>query len=69
LLTVVGGWLRFTATDFGLPEHFRPDEEFLVPTAYGFASAKDWNPHLELYPAMQMYLQYVAIRIDAALIF
>jgi hypothetical protein len=59
LLTLVAGWLRFTATSFGLPDRFRPDEEYMVSRALGFD--QDWNPHFAVYPAAQMYVQHAAL--------
>lgn len=59
LLTVASGWLRFSATSFGLPDKFRPDEEYMVSRALGFE--RDWNPHFAIYPAAQMYLQHAAL--------
>ena len=59
LLTLVAGWLRFTATSFGLPDRFRPDEEYMVSRALGFDM--DWNPHFAVYPAAQMYVQHAAL--------
>jgi dolichyl-phosphate-mannose-protein mannosyltransferase len=64
LLTVIGGWLRFTATSFGLPDLFRPDEEFIVPKALDFE--RDWNPHFGIYPAGQMYMLHGVLRLYAA---
>lgn len=58
-LTLIAGWLRFTATRFGLPDHFRPDEEYMISCALGFE--RDWNPHFALYPAAQMYIQHGAL--------
>jgi hypothetical protein len=63
LLTAVAGWLRFSATDFGLPDKFRPDEEYMVSRALGFQ--RDWNPHFATYPAFQMYAQHAALRATA----
>jgi hypothetical protein len=63
LLTAVAGWLRFSATDFGLPDKFRPDEEYMVSRALGFQ--RDWNPHFAVYPAGHMYLQHAALRATA----
>ncbi len=64
ILTVVGGYLRFSSIAFGLPEDalhlFRPDEEILVLRALRFGP--DWNPHLALYPPAQMYVQSGALR-------
>jgi len=60
LLTLVGGWLRFTALDFGLPDKFRPDEEYLVSRAVGFHNSA--NPNFTVYPAAQMYVQHGALR-------
>ncbi len=61
-LVVVAGWLRFTAVGFGLPQQFRPDEEFLVPKALDFDT--DWEPHkvVGIYPAAQMYLVHGVLR-------
>ncbi len=63
LLTVVGGWLRFTALDFGLPDKFRPDEEYLVSRAVGFRGSL--NPNFAVYPAAQMYLHHGVLRLVA----
>jgi hypothetical protein len=63
LLTAVAGWLRFSATDFGLPDKYRPDEEYLVSRALGFY--RDWDPGFATYPAMQMYAQHAALRATA----
>jgi hypothetical protein len=60
LLTLVGGWLRFTATSFGLPDKYRPDEEYMVSRALGFE--RDWNPHFTVYPAAHMYVQHAVLR-------
>jgi hypothetical protein len=59
MLTLIGGWLRFQAIGFGLPDKFRPDEEYVVSRALGFE--KDWNPHFAIYPAAQMYVQHAAL--------
>lgn len=64
LLTLIAGWLRFTATSFGLPDHFRPDEEYMVSRALGFE--RGWDPHFALYPAAQMYVQHAALWLYAA---
>lgn len=60
LLTLVGGWLRFSSTSFGLPDKFRPDEEYMVSRALGFE--RDWNPHFAVYPAAHMYVQHAVLR-------
>lgn len=65
LLTLVGGLLRFTATSFGLPDHYRPDEEYMISRALGFQN--NWNPNFALYPAAQMYVDHAALRAYAAL--
>jgi hypothetical protein len=64
-LTLMGGWLRFQAIGFGLPDKFRPDEEYMVSRALGFE--KDWNPHFAIYPSAQMYVQHAALWIYATL--
>ncbi len=48
---------------FGLPDHFRPDEEFLVPVAIDLE--KDWNPHWSICPPAQTYLVHAALRVYA----
>jgi len=63
LLTLIGGWLRFTALDFGLPDKFRPDEEYVVSRAVGFHTSA--NPHFTVYPAAQMYLHHGVLRLIA----
>lgn len=65
LLTLVGGMLRFASTDFGLPDKYRPDEEYMVSRALGFE--RDWNPHFTVYPAAHMYVQHFALRAYALL--
>jgi hypothetical protein len=65
-LTLIAAWLRLTSTGFGLPDRFRPDEEYMVPRALGFEN--DWNPHFALYPSAQMYVQHAALKYYAALI-
>jgi len=67
-LTLAAGWLRLESTSFGLPtedvDHlFRPDEDILIPRALHFGP--DWNPHMEYYPAAQMYVQSAGLRIYA----
>ncbi len=64
-LTLIAAWLRFSATSFGLPDQFRPDEEKLVPRALDFE--QDWNPHIAIYPAAQTYLVHGALRACAML--
>jgi hypothetical protein len=65
-LTLMAGWLRFTSIGFGLPDKFRPDEEYMVSRSLGFEN--DWNPHFALYPSAQMYVQHAALKYYAALI-
>jgi hypothetical protein len=59
LLTLSGGWLRYQNLNFGLPELYRPDEEYLVSRAIAFED--DLNPHFAVYPALQMYVQAAAL--------
>ncbi len=65
LLTILAGWLRFTATSFGLPETFRPDEEYIISRAWGFE--RSWNPNFAIYPAAQMYVDHLALFLNARL--
>ena len=69
-LTLMAGWLRFTAINFGLPDQdeahlFRPDESILISRAISFGP--NWNPHIAFYPPLQMYVQSAALRTYAAL--
>ncbi len=62
-LTILGGWLRFAAIDFGLPDKFRPDEGILIASALDLG--RDLNPHfnpLNPYPAAQVYLVHAVLR-------
>ncbi|MBM4246400.1 MAG: phospholipid carrier-dependent glycosyltransferase [Deltaproteobacteria bacterium] len=60
LLTLVGGVLRFPSTDFGLPDKYRPDEEYMLSRALGFE--RNWNPNFTVYPAAHMYVQHGVLR-------
>lgn len=63
-LIILGGWLRFEAVGFGLPDRFRPDEDVLIDRALGFD--QDWNPRLIAgYPAAQLYLVHAVLRSNA----
>jgi hypothetical protein len=59
-LTLAAGWLRFASIDFGLPDNFRPDEEYIVEKAFGFGP--NWDPYFASYPAGLMYVQAFAFR-------
>jgi len=65
-LTLIGGWLRFSSTSFGLPDKYRPDEEYMVSRALGFE--RDWNPHFAVYPAAHMYVQHAVLQGYASLV-
>ena len=65
LITVAAGWLRFTATSFGLPDMFRPDEEYIISRAWGFE--RSWNPNFAIYPAAQMYVDHLALFLNGRL--
>lgn len=65
LLTLVGSVLRFPSTDFGLPDKYRPDEEYMLSRALGFE--RDWNPNFTVYPAAHMYVQHGVLRAYALL--
>ncbi len=65
IMTVIAGWLRFSATSFGMPGLARPDEQVLIYPALHFRG--DWNPHWAGYPAGQMYLLSAALRAYATI--
>lgn len=64
-LTLIAGWLRFTAISFGMPGTYRPDEQYMIYPAVDFVD--DWNPHFAIYPAAQMYVQHAALYAYASL--
>ena len=64
-LTLIAGWLRFSAIDFGLPDQLRPDEEILVPRAIDFEH--DWNSDYAVYPTGQIDLIHGVLRVYATL--
>ena len=65
LITLAAGWLRFTATSFGLPDKFRPDEQYLSGAAFGLDPS--WNPHFAIYPSGQLYVDHLAFLLYARL--
>ncbi len=60
LITLAGGWLRFSAIDFGLPQQYRPDEELLVPKALNVSSMS-----ARMYPEGHVSLVRAVLRINA----
>lgn len=65
ILTLIAGWLRFTAITFGMPGTYRPDEEYMINPALSFGTS--WNPHFSIYPSLQMYVQHAALDVYAHL--
>lgn len=66
LIVVAGGALRFTALDFGMPDRFRPDEQYIVERAAFFGDARGFDPHSATYPAAQMYVVWAVARTTQA---
>lgn len=56
LITLAGAALRFYAIDFGLPDRFRPDEQYTVEPAALIGRAYGFNPRFAQYPAALTYL-------------
>ncbi|HZR81451.1 MAG TPA: glycosyltransferase family 39 protein [Candidatus Binatia bacterium] len=50
-----GALLRLAGIGFGLPDRFRPDEQYLVERAWGLGGEAGWNPRFAGYPAGQIY--------------
>lgn len=51
----LGSLLRLTGIGFGLPDRFRPDEQYLVERAWQMGPGHGYNPRLASYPAGQTY--------------
>lgn len=58
LLTFAGAALRFYGIDFGLPEHFHPDEVPKVNALLEMRSHGDLNPRYFLHPSLLLYSTY-----------
>jgi hypothetical protein len=56
LATVAGAALRFAAIDFGLPDRFRPDEQYIVERAAELGGGRGFDPHFAEYPHAEIYL-------------
>ncbi len=54
-MIVIGLLMRLAGIDWGMPYAYHPDERLLVARGIHFLSG-DLNPHLFLYPSLQMYL-------------
>src|ERR1700726_1862862 len=64
VITLIAGWLRFSAINFGLPDQLRPDEERLVPRALGVQQDKSY-PNPAVYPDSQIFLVHGVLRLYA----
>lgn len=51
--------IRNVCIQFGLPNHFRPDEEVLVGTPIKFGQTGDFNPHVFSYPSLHYYVLFL----------
>ncbi|MDQ1390214.1 MAG: hypothetical protein QOF56_3668, partial [Acidobacteriaceae bacterium] len=62
VITLIAGWLRFSAVNFGLPDQLRPDEERLVPRALGVREEANAWPDPAVYPEGQILLVHGILR-------
>ena len=58
LVVLAGAFLRFAALDFGLPDRFRPDDQYVVENAARLGDGRGFNPHFATYPAAQLYVAW-----------
>ena len=56
LVVLAGAYLRFAALDFGLPDRFRPDEQYVIEHAARLGDGRGFNPHFATYPALAAWL-------------
>ena len=61
-ITAFAGVARFAHIDFGLPDRLRPDEEFIINSAWGVLSG-DLNPYFFDYPTFLIYLLAIVLRV------
>jgi hypothetical protein len=61
VITLIAGWLRFSAINFGLPDQLRPDEELLVSRALG-VRPDSGAPTPAVYPDGQIFLVHGVLR-------
>jgi hypothetical protein len=54
-ILALGTYLRLHGISFGLPDKFRPDEEYNVSRAVGFQTG-NLNPAFFVYPTLYMYV-------------
>lgn len=54
-LLALAAYLRLRGISFGLPDKYRPDEEYLVAHAVGFQGG-DLNPRFFIYPSLSLYM-------------
>jgi hypothetical protein len=62
VITLIAGWLRFSAINFGLPDQLRPDEERLVPRALGVREEANAYANPAVYPEGQILLVHGVLR-------
>jgi hypothetical protein len=62
VITLIAGWLRFSAINFGLPDQLRPDEERLVPKALGVRHEANVYHDPAAYPEGQILLVHGVLR-------
>ena len=60
--TVLGAILRFWSLDFGLPSHFRPDEDMVVLPSLGMVGG-NLDPHDYTYPTLYKYILALIYRV------
>ena len=64
--TILGAILRFWSLGFGLPNHFRPDEDMVVLPSLGMVGG-NLDPHDYTYPTLYKYILVLIYRVCMAL--
>jgi 4-amino-4-deoxy-L-arabinose transferase-like glycosyltransferase len=59
IIVIFGFFLRIDGINFGLPQHFHPDETPLVLSGYQILTTGDLNPHFFAYPSFLIYTNSV----------
>jgi len=59
ILLIAGFILRIEGIDFGLPQHFHPDETPLISHGFQILSSGDLNPHFFAYPSLLIYINAI----------
>ncbi|RMG43049.1 MAG: phospholipid carrier-dependent glycosyltransferase [Candidatus Dadabacteria bacterium] len=63
IIVLAGFSIRFYGIDFGLPDHYHPDEVAKVNHVLRMLASGDLNPHYFLHPSLLLYLTLINSKI------